>query len=216
MADMSSKQMLRLINIGCGTNPANGWINFDRSPGLFMRSVPTVVRRGIAMIGVKEALVEWPQNVYRVDATRRLPFRDASVDAVYSSHMLEHLSASDADRVLHECARVLKPDAVLRLALPDLRALAQAYMSSESSDAADRFMQDSLLGWSNTPKGLRRLVDQVSGSRHRWMYDADSIQLRCQNNGFTSTKEWGFQSGRCPDLGTVEHRALSLFVEAYR
>src|SRR5438105_3752495 len=117
---ISSEQALHLINTGCGTNPAAGWINLDRSPGLILRKLPPLARRLAAMVGVREALVEWPANVHRVDATRRLPFRDGSVDAAYSSQMLEHLSAEDADRVIRECRRVLKPAGVLRLALPDL------------------------------------------------------------------------------------------------
>jgi predicted SAM-dependent methyltransferase len=175
-----------LLNLGCGTNPAHGWVNLDRSPGLELRRVPPVVRRGLSALGLTESLTEWPDNVRRVDVTRGLPFAGGSVDAVYSSHMLEHLSAADAGRVLDECRRVLKPNGVLRLALPDLRAMATTYLASSAVDAADRFVEETLLGWSEMPKGVRRLVGIVSGARHRWMYDAASIQQRCRNRGFTT------------------------------
>jgi predicted SAM-dependent methyltransferase len=204
-----------LLNLGCGTNSAAGWVNLDRSPGIELRRVPPMVRRALSAVGLTESLTEWPDNVRRVDATRGLPFADASVDAVYSSHMLEHLSSADADHVLDECRRVLKPSGVLRLALPDLRAMATAYLASTAPDAADRFMERTMLGWSEMPKGVRRVVDMVSGARHRWMYDAASIQQRCRDRGF-ATEEWGFREGKCPDLGAVEHREESFFVEAYR
>jgi hypothetical protein len=109
----------------------------------------------------------------------------------------------------------LTPGGVLRLALPDLRAMAAAYVRSTASDAADRFMEQTMLGWSEMPKGVRRLVDSVSGARHRWMFDAASIQQRCRDRGFT-TKEWDFREGKCPDLEAIEHREESFFVEAYR
>src|SRR3982751_3382986 len=112
-----------MINLGCGTTPAEGWVNLDRSPGLELRRLPASVRAALARFGISESTVDWPENVRRVDATRGLPFGPDSVDAIYSSHMLEHLSLGDADLVLVECRRVLKPGAVLRLALPDLRSL---------------------------------------------------------------------------------------------
>ena len=211
---MDARERL-LVNLGCGTNPADGWVNLDRSPGLELRRVPPIVRRALSALGLTESLTEWPDNVRRVDATRGLPFADGSVDAVYSSHMLEHLSAADAGRVLDECRRVLKPSGVLRLALPDLRAMAAAYVASIAPDAADRFMEQTMLGWSEMPKGVRRLVDMASGARHRWMYDSASIQQRCRDRGF-ATEEWDFREGKCPDLAAVEHRKESFFVEAYR
>src|SRR3954454_2506107 len=114
--------------------------------------------------------------------------------------MLEHLSVRDADRVLNECRRVLKPGAVIRLALPDLRALATTYLASDDTEAADRFMEASLLGWPSLPQGLRRVVDIASGARHRWMYDAASIQARCLRHGYVSTAEFSFREGACPEL----------------
>jgi predicted SAM-dependent methyltransferase len=204
-----------LINLGCGTNPCDGWVNLDRSPGVLLRRFPGSARRALAALGVREALVEWPAAVQRVDATRGLPFGNGTVDAIYSSHMLEHLSARDGAIVLAECHRVLRSDGVLRLALPDLRSLADSYLASDDPEAADRFMDASLLGWPEQPTGLRRFVDRLSGARHRWMYDAASLQAHCLRLGFLATEEWSFREGRCPDLAQVEHRQDSVYVEAY-
>jgi len=52
------------------------------------------------------------------DITDGLPFPDGTVDEVYSSHFLEHLSDDQATDLLHEVYRVLKPKGVFRSRLP--------------------------------------------------------------------------------------------------
>lgn len=49
---------------------------------------------------------------------------DASVDAVWSSHSLEHLERHQIVPALKECLRVLKPGGILKLFVPDLQSIA--------------------------------------------------------------------------------------------
>jgi hypothetical protein len=93
--------------------------------------------------------------------------------------------------------------------------MAEEYLNSDDPTAADRFVEGTGLGWQRSPRGSGRLLETVSGARHRWMYDAASIQALCKSVGFVNTQEWSFRSGRCPDLESVEHREGSLFLEAY-
>lgn len=58
----------------------------------------------------------------------RLPFEDCEFDAVYHSHLLEHLPRSQAPLLLRECYRVLKPRGVLRVVVPDLEQIARLYL----------------------------------------------------------------------------------------
>lgn len=95
-----------LVNIGCGSVFHPGWINLD--------SVPV------------------SPAVQRCDARARLPFADASVDAVYHAHLLEHLEADAAGKFLRECHRILRPGGVLRVVVPDLEGIAQAYLRALS------------------------------------------------------------------------------------
>jgi predicted SAM-dependent methyltransferase len=53
------------------------------------------------------------------------PVATASVDAVWSSHNLEHLQRHEVPLALAEFIRVLKPQSLLLLTLPDLRQVAQ-------------------------------------------------------------------------------------------
>ena len=50
---------------------------------------------------------------------------DASIDAVFSSHNLEHLYAHEVPQALGEFRRVLRPSGVALITCPDLQAVAQ-------------------------------------------------------------------------------------------
>lgn len=50
---------------------------------------------------------------------------DASVDAIWSSHNIEHLNPFEVPEALAEFRRVLKPDGFALVTVPDLRAVAR-------------------------------------------------------------------------------------------
>ncbi|NEC47432.1 class I SAM-dependent methyltransferase, partial [Actinospica acidiphila] len=95
----------RLLDVACGTGivtrlfPASG-------PG------PRVTGVDLSTSMTRRAAARLPGAVVRADS-RRLPFRDASFDAVVSVWLL-HLLTDPADvrAVVAECARVLRPGGV--------------------------------------------------------------------------------------------------------
>lgn len=46
------------------------------------------------------------------------PFKDESVDAIYSSHFVEHLDGIERIKFFNECYRILKPEGKMRLTHP--------------------------------------------------------------------------------------------------
>lgn len=99
---MSAPRLLNLLNLGCGSRFHAAWTNFD--------------------------LVSRHPEVTACDLSQGLPLPDGCMDAVYASHMLEHLDRDKAPEMLAECRRVLRPGGVLRLAVPDLEAMARLYV----------------------------------------------------------------------------------------
>lgn len=91
-----------LLNIGCGARFHEDWVNMDIVP----HGYGTLVH----------------------DAATGLPFPDNSFEAVYHSHVLEHLPRREAPFFLRECLRVLKPGGVIRIAAPDLEAQCRLYL----------------------------------------------------------------------------------------
>lgn len=70
---------------------------------------------------------------YRADL-RQLPFATGEFNQVYSSHVLEHFSRADVNKVLDEAVRVLKPDGELRLVLPNIQWAAERIMKNQVDD----------------------------------------------------------------------------------
>jgi len=64
------------------------------------------------------------------------PVGTDAVDAVWSSHNLEHLQRHEVPRALAEFLRVLKPNGLLLLTLPDLRQVARLVVEDRLEDSA--------------------------------------------------------------------------------
>jgi len=59
---------------------------------------------------------------------------DASMDAIWSSHNLEHLNSFDVPTALAEFRRVLKPTGFALISLPDMLAIAQQVVNDALDD----------------------------------------------------------------------------------
>jgi predicted SAM-dependent methyltransferase len=64
------------------------------------------------------------------------PVSANSIDAVWSSHNLEHLQRHEVPLALGEFIRVLKPQGLLLLTLPDLQQVAQLVVDDQLEDLA--------------------------------------------------------------------------------
>lgn len=64
---------------------------------------------------------------------RSLPYADNSVDEVYCSHLLEHFTPIERDKVLREFVRVLKPNGLCQIAVPDAKKVAEAMLKTDES-----------------------------------------------------------------------------------
>lgn len=81
------------LDIGCGKHKKDGFIGIDR---IKFDGVDVVCHVG----------------------TERLPYEDDSVEEVYTSHFLEHLSAVERINFVNELFRVLKPGAKATVIVP--------------------------------------------------------------------------------------------------
>jgi SAM-dependent methyltransferase len=64
------------------------------------------------------------------------PLATASVDAIWSSHNLEHLHRHEVPVALAEFLRVLRPGGMLLLTMPDLQKVAELVAADELEDEA--------------------------------------------------------------------------------
>jgi SAM-dependent methyltransferase len=208
----------RRLNLGCGLHAPEGWTNIDRSPSLTLDRLP-VVRAVLHRVGLLSEghMTSWPRNIKRIDVTKRLPYRDGSIAAIYSSHMLEHLYFDQARSLLRECRRVLRPEGVLRLALPDACEIARQLLQApaETAGAAGlEFNQRLLMGPLVRPTRRQRFVSRFSGSQHRWQPTPHLVVDMLREAGFAQPRRCEFRTGHLPGLQEVEHRDESFFIEA--
>jgi len=81
------------IEIGPGPKPQHGYTHIDIAAGPHIENVAPA----------------WS-----------LPVPDGSADEIYARHVFEHFSPAEAERVLLEWKRVLKPGGTVHIILPDL------------------------------------------------------------------------------------------------
>jgi SAM-dependent methyltransferase len=112
----------RVLDAGCGGGGMP--LSFADEAG-FVVGIDLVNRFGAA--GVTLAKARGIGNLDFVQADgQRLPFADASFDWVFSHAVIEHVA--DAQRYLHECARVLKPGGSMYLSTAPYLSLHGAHL----------------------------------------------------------------------------------------
>lgn len=209
------------INIGCGPNGRlAGFDNLDNSLSVLV-SRSSLLKRLLLKLGLiseGQYQADW-SSVTWCDASRRLPYRDRSVDKVYTSHFLEHIPLKRGLRVLRECYRVLKPGGVIRIVVPDLLYYARKYVEDT----------DGLLRASPLPRDRQAhdyFLDLVCGAyltrsrygaKHCYMYDLPTIVSILENAGFQRIIPCGYRKGIDAELASHDTRPEgSLHVESIR
>jgi predicted SAM-dependent methyltransferase len=209
------------VNIGCGQTPVPGWYNYDNSLSVRLAKYPLLTLFLDKLGLLKESQREFisagrKTNITQADATKRLPFKDKSVEVIYSSHMLEHLDPEEVRMFLKEARRVLMPNGILRIVVPDLKKLVTRYM--EIRDADDFISKSHLTRLK--PKTLsQRLKYLIVGDRHHlWMYDGLSMVRLLSEMGFKEPKVLPAGQTTISDPGELnlyEREDDSVYIEAY-
>jgi predicted SAM-dependent methyltransferase len=174
----ASKADLRL-HLGCGGERKAGWINVD-------------------LVGDPVDLA-W-------NLARPLPFGTSSVRAIFHEHLLEHLPLEAGDAFMRECFRVLRPEGILRVGVPDAGRLLLSY-------AGDREYLENL--HPDRPTALIGVQELFYWHRHCAMYDTDTLELLFRAAGFPNPRERSFgdtDMDQAPD--TERRRPETLYMEA--
>ena len=208
------------LNIGCGNTPTKGWINMDNSWAIklanskFKYKVASI----LGLLNTKQIEnIEWNKlnKIQFVDATKSLPFKDSSVECIYTSHMLEHLSKDGAKIFLKEALRVLKIGGILRISVPDLKIAIDEYVKFGD---ADSFMRNILVQAPPISSLKDKIILFMTGYRHhQWMYDGASLSKLLKEIGFKATEicEKGHTKIHKPgELNLNEREKDSVYVES--
>ena len=181
---LSLKNKLQRLQVGCGLNYFENWINADIHP--------------------KADLI--------VFLHKRLPFKDNSLNRIYSEHVLEHASYATGVFFLKEAFRTLEPGAVLRIAMPDLDDLIDGYQKDWR-----RF------DWVNWPEFefIQTKAEMINMAfrwwGHRHLYNKEELSRALSEAGFTHFYFVEHGQSEYADLQGLETRADSkLIAEAIK
>jgi len=152
--------------------------------------------------------VKWPKSTIVRDPRKKLPFIDGSIDYAYASHVLEHLALVDAQKLVNEILRVLKPGGIVRLVVPDLAYGAQCYLAALANNLSSANAAPEFLNWLQLARPGHR-------DPHLWMYDAASLSAMLLEAGFVNPLVREYRQGGVPDCDVLDNRpGESLHVEA--
>jgi ubiquinone/menaquinone biosynthesis C-methylase UbiE len=98
-----------------------------------------------------------------------LPFADAAVDAIWCSHVLEHLAIADVPVALRECLRVLRPRGRAIFRVPNFDHVARYWLTG-----ADRAWAEAMVYGLQTHEG----------EFHRSAFSAGTIRADLEAAGF--------------------------------
>ena len=130
---------------------------------------------------------------------KRFPFEDACAEAVFASHLLEHLPLDVAANCFREIYRVLKPGGVVRLGVPDLDLLVRRF----ASHAPDEFVVQIFESQHSRDK-----------NRHHWVYNETSLAAALPRRRGRRARAPRVRSRAMPDIALLDNRPdITLFME---
>jgi predicted SAM-dependent methyltransferase len=142
------------INIGCGwRNFGADWVHIDGG--------------------------DYPHLDYK-DITK-LNFDDNTVDLIYASHVFEYFDLDEANLLLKEWKRVLKPNGTLRIAVPDFQAICSLYINKKYD----------LTKFVGPLYGKMKMDDNIV--YHKICYDFDLLHSILENNKFLNINKYDWR-----------------------
>ena len=182
------------INLGSGNSYVNNFINVD-------------------FFGNK--MIDYGMDL-------RFPFKieSNSIDGIFSEHTFEHLSHLEVDNALSECCRILKPEAKIRIIVPDLSILIERYSSSD-----DEWFQNwhDLVLKDLSRHYMRKYFTNMfainftaSYYHHKSCWDFESLKKVLTSNGFVNIEKCNYNLGT-PELlidsDSDDRKLVSIYIE---
>ena len=178
------------LNLGCASQVHDGWVNVDYALGARFMKIPLfrVLNRKVKLFNL-----DWSEEIYIHDLTKKFPWADSSIDIVYTSHTLGYFSKNDGRRFLAECYRVLRKGGIIRVVVPDLRHDVIEYI--EGRIYADDFLDKLNAHGINCNNRFKKLLSLFfSLPYHNCMYDNSRLVTILGDIGFQVSDRAAFDS----------------------
>lgn len=204
------------LNLGCGLDNPDNWVGIDGGfTNYLMNKYPRILSKhfsGSFNMSSNATFDDYYSRAKKMKLIHHelnygIPFHDNSVPHIYSSHFFEHLFRHEAEHLLQECFRVLKPGGIIRICVPSL---------DNEVITMEHAIEEYRKG--NSTEIQRYVTYQSTGytpafSNHRWMYNFEGMQSILTSVGFKEVKQFEPKSGEIPDVAELDTRD-GLLVEA--
>jgi SAM-dependent methyltransferase len=213
-----------ILNLGCGTrtSPHPDVVNVDWSLNIRIKSSRMMRLAAAPLLDARRRsrLDQMGGRLLAHDLSKGIPFAPDSVDAVYHSHVLEHLDRAVARGFLEETLRVLRPGGICRIVVPDFEFLCREYVrhidlslqepqqAARHEDYVEGVLEQSVrreAAASSGRKGVAPLVEKIvlgdarrRGETHQWMYDRISLPHILRQVGYAAVAVESWGSSRIP------------------
>jgi len=174
--------MLKL-HLGCFHKKIHGFVNVDIREDIH----PDVV-----------------DDIFKLDK-----FEDNSADLIYASHVLEHVDRHHAKLALNRWSKVLKPNGIVRIAVPDMEAVFAHYFYHKDLPA----LYSALWGSQRHPYDYHK---------HGWTFDTLKQDLFSVGFDNIHRYDWrdtehffidDYSQAYCPHMDKEHGKLMSLNVE---
>lgn len=105
-----------------------------------------------------------------------------SVDLIFSSHMLEHLTLQEGVKLLKHCHEIMKPGAIMRVVLPDAKKLAELYRDGKLAEVMEPLLPQKLTQAERLPANL---LWMTLAANHKCTYDHELLKEVVMSAGFS-------------------------------
>lgn len=128
----------------------------------------------------------------KLDVSKKLPYKDNSVDEIVARHLIEHIDYWKYPGVFEEWYRVIKPGGKLSLVTPDFEWMAKSYVNNQSKEAIlwyntkRNFNLNFMIFGGHGDKGDDRLA-----FRHKSMFDFEYLKLLLEMAKFKNVTRVG-------------------------
>ena len=205
------------INLGCGLDNPSNWIGIDGGVSVVVKNMPRPIIKLMYRLQNTSKNVDVNTFITKLKSTEiihfdfkyGIPFANATVPNIYSSHFFEHLSREHCKFILEHCFRVMKNGGIIRICVPSLDEevgkIRKALLSYDNGDILP----------------IEKYVTNLSSgylsaySNHRWMYNFVEMKKMLMAAGFTQIEERSFRKGRLPDVEILDTRG-GLHVEGIK
>lgn len=196
-------------HLGCNLVLVRGWLNID-----FLPNSPSPTGE----FYVEPLSSDKTYYFLNWDLSEGLPADDNTLEFVYHSHFLEHITYRQGLSLLQQIYAALKPGGRQRIVVPDLEVYCKAYLQ-KNDEFLDRYKNSEpnlQIGLHETRGSI--FVSQLYEHGHKMGWDFETLQWALSKIGFQNIRRTECRETDFPDIDKLEicddfRVSESLFVE---